>query len=124
MNPAEAKRLYQYFVERVKDGYVGERVKDGKFQAMMEVALVNDGPVSLRISPGEALVGSKLLTAAARLRWSLKPGRERLQKKRNGVMGRAGAENQACRGRVAVVACCLAHGTATPYLDKTDEPGC
>jgi hypothetical protein len=31
----------------VKAGYVAERVKDGRFQAMMEVALVNDGPVSV-----------------------------------------------------------------------------
>lgn len=46
MNPEEAKRLYHHFVQRVKDGYVAERVKDGRFQAMMEVALVNDGPVS------------------------------------------------------------------------------
>lgn len=44
-NPVEASRLYHYFVQRVKDGYVGDRVKDGRFQAMMEVALVNDGPV-------------------------------------------------------------------------------
>ena len=42
----DARRLYHYFLEKVKAGYVAERVKDGKFQAMMEVALVNDGPVS------------------------------------------------------------------------------
>ena len=47
MNPEEASRLYHYFVSKVKDGYEEDRVKDGKFQAMMEVALVNDGPVSL-----------------------------------------------------------------------------
>lgn len=29
----------------MKAGYDAERVKDGRFQAMMEVALVNDGPV-------------------------------------------------------------------------------
>jgi len=46
MNPEEASRLYHYFVQKVKDDYVEDRVKDGKFQAMMEVALVNDGPVS------------------------------------------------------------------------------
>lgn len=45
-NPEEASRLYHYFVHKVRDGYVADRVKDGKFQAMMEVALVNDGPVS------------------------------------------------------------------------------
>jgi D-aminoacyl-tRNA deacylase len=46
----EAKRLYQYFYDRVKEGYSVERVKDGVFQAMMEVALINDGPVSLQRS--------------------------------------------------------------------------
>lgn len=45
-NPEEASRLYHYFVQKVKQGYQEDRVKDGKFQAMMEVALVNDGPVS------------------------------------------------------------------------------
>lgn len=44
---AEAKRLYDYFLQKVRAGYDAERVKDGKFQAMMEVALVNDGPVGI-----------------------------------------------------------------------------
>ncbi|RYO90787.1 hypothetical protein DL764_008390 [Monosporascus ibericus] len=48
----EAKRLYQYFFEKVQQGYAAERVKNGVFQAMMEVALVNDGPVTLEISTG------------------------------------------------------------------------
>lgn len=48
LGPEEAKRLYQYFYQKVQDGYQPERVKDGVFQAMMEVALVNDGPVSHR----------------------------------------------------------------------------
>lgn len=43
--PDEARRLYQHFVSKVQEGYVADRVKDGVFQAMMEVALVNDGPV-------------------------------------------------------------------------------
>lgn len=46
-SPEEARRLYQYFVQKVSEGYQADRVKDGKFQAMMEVALVNDGPVSV-----------------------------------------------------------------------------
>lgn len=44
-SPDEAKRLYEYFVEAVKSEYDASRVADGRFQAMMEVALVNDGPV-------------------------------------------------------------------------------
>lgn len=41
----EAKRLYQYFFDKVREGYGVDKVKNGVFQAMMEVALVNDGPV-------------------------------------------------------------------------------
>ena len=44
--PEEASRIYHYFVEKVKSVYKADMVQDGKFQAMMEVALVNDGPVS------------------------------------------------------------------------------
>lgn len=41
----KAKELYEYFYSRVRDLYAPERVKNGVFQAMMEVGLVNDGPV-------------------------------------------------------------------------------
>lgn len=41
----EAKRLYHYFFDKVQQGYAAAKVKNGVFQAMMEVALVNDGPV-------------------------------------------------------------------------------
>ncbi|EHK98471.1 putative D-tyrosyl-tRNA(Tyr) deacylase [Glarea lozoyensis 74030] len=46
----KAKELYQLFVKKVEQGYAAERVKDGVFQAMMEVALVNDGPVLPKIT--------------------------------------------------------------------------
>ncbi|KAF7954237.1 hypothetical protein EAE96_005366 [Botrytis aclada] len=46
----QARELYQLFVTKVQQGYASERVKDGVFQAMMEVALVNDGPVTLEMS--------------------------------------------------------------------------
>lgn len=42
----QAKDLYKYFVTQVRKGYQEDRVRDGLFQAMMEVTLVNDGPVS------------------------------------------------------------------------------
>ena len=45
--PEEAERLYDYFVQRLKD--LGLKVATGKFQAKMEVNLVNDGPVTLII---------------------------------------------------------------------------
>lgn len=46
MGGDEAKKLYEYFYSRVQAGYAAEKVKNGVFQAMMQVALVNDGPVS------------------------------------------------------------------------------
>lgn len=72
-NPEEASRLYHYFVQKVKDMYQVDRVKDGKFQAMMEVALVNDGPVSHRWT--KASLSSLMLMSFEidRLRWSSKP---------------------------------------------------
>ena len=42
--PEDAERLYNYFVEQLKKGAC--RVRTGKFRAMMDVVLVNDGPVT------------------------------------------------------------------------------
>ncbi len=43
--PDQANFLYEYFVAQVKSK--GVPVQTGRFRAMMEVALVNDGPVTL-----------------------------------------------------------------------------
>jgi D-aminoacyl-tRNA deacylase len=43
--PAEAERLYQIFVDAV--AALGVRVETGRFRAHMDVALINDGPVTL-----------------------------------------------------------------------------
>jgi D-tyrosyl-tRNA(Tyr) deacylase len=43
--PEEAKRLYEYFVARIRAA--GLRCETGQFQAMMEVDLVNSGPVTI-----------------------------------------------------------------------------
>lgn len=42
--PDKAKELYEQFVE--KAGSSGIRVKTGRFRAMMDVQLINDGPVT------------------------------------------------------------------------------
>ncbi|KAF2087731.1 D-tyrosyl-tRNA deacylase [Saccharata proteae CBS 121410] len=47
--PDPAKELYTAFFSKVQDLYEKGKVKDGVFQAMMDVALVNDGPVTLEI---------------------------------------------------------------------------
>lgn len=46
-NPEEANRLYNKFTEMVKQN--GIPVKTGKFQSMMDVSLINNGPVTLII---------------------------------------------------------------------------
>ena len=42
---AKAKELYDSFLLKTSELYDSSKVKDGVFQAMMDVALVNDGPV-------------------------------------------------------------------------------
>lgn len=46
-NPTRANELYEYFVANVKQA--GFNVKTGKFGAMMDVELINDGPVTFLI---------------------------------------------------------------------------
>jgi D-tyrosyl-tRNA(Tyr) deacylase len=41
----QAVKLYERFIEQVREK--GVSVKTGRFQAMMQVALINDGPVTL-----------------------------------------------------------------------------
>ena len=43
--PEQARKLYEYFVEKIRAA--GVRCETGTFQAMMEVELVNDGPVTI-----------------------------------------------------------------------------
>jgi D-tyrosyl-tRNA(Tyr) deacylase len=45
--PEEARRLYEYAVAKVRAA--GLRCKTGQFQAMMDVELVNAGPVTILI---------------------------------------------------------------------------
>jgi D-tyrosyl-tRNA(Tyr) deacylase len=45
--PEEAKRLYEYFVSKVREARL--RCETGQFQAMMEVELVNSGPVTIMV---------------------------------------------------------------------------
>ncbi|KAL2889378.1 D-tyrosyl-tRNA(Tyr) deacylase [Ceratocystis lukuohia] len=56
--PEAASKLYHYFLQKVKDGYAEGKVKNGKFQAMMEVGLVNDGPVTIELNVGNDKKGA------------------------------------------------------------------
>lgn len=50
-DPETAKRFWQQFNESVKQG--GVKVKEGVFGAHMQVALVNDGPVTIWLDSKE-----------------------------------------------------------------------
>lgn len=45
--PQQAEELYEKFVNRVKENLGVGKVKTGVFGAMMEVKIINDGPVTI-----------------------------------------------------------------------------
>jgi len=50
--PEQARTLYEYFVARVRAAGLG--CETGKFQEMMQVELVNDGPVTILLDSSKA----------------------------------------------------------------------
>jgi D-aminoacyl-tRNA deacylase len=50
--PEIARRLYEHFVERIRAA--GLRCDTGRFQEMMQVELVNDGPVTILLDSKKA----------------------------------------------------------------------
>ncbi len=49
--PEQARRLYEFFVERVQA--FGLRCETGRFQEIMQVELVNEGPVTILLDSGK-----------------------------------------------------------------------
>lgn len=43
--PAEAEKIYDYFVKKAEESKL--KIATGEFQAMMDVNLINDGPVTI-----------------------------------------------------------------------------
>ena len=50
--PEQARKLYEYFVERIRAQ--GLRCETGRFQETMQVELVNDGPVTILLDSEKA----------------------------------------------------------------------
>lgn len=50
--PAPARELYEYFVEKIRAA--GLRCETGRFQEMMQVELVNEGPVTILLDSAKA----------------------------------------------------------------------
>lgn len=46
-DPVKAIPLYEMLVSEMRSGYSVEKIKTGVFAAKMEVALINDGPVTI-----------------------------------------------------------------------------
>ena len=52
--PDEAIPLYEKFINRMKENLDGDKVKTGIFGAMMDIALVNSGPVTIIVESKNA----------------------------------------------------------------------
>jgi D-aminoacyl-tRNA deacylase len=50
--PEQARRLYEFFLGRMRAA--GLRCETGRFQEMMQVELVNEGPVTILLDSGKA----------------------------------------------------------------------
>lgn len=50
--PDKARQLYEYFVERIRAA--GLRCETGRFQEMIKVELVNEGPVTILLDSSKA----------------------------------------------------------------------
>eukprot|EP00850_Spirogloea_muscicola_P011758 SM000074S21668 [mRNA] locus=s74:219853:221862:+ [translate_table: standard] len=55
MPPQQARPFYAALVQRAGEAYRPDAVKDGIFGAMMEVHIVNDGPVTMHIDSQKTL---------------------------------------------------------------------
>jgi D-tyrosyl-tRNA(Tyr) deacylase len=50
--PEKARQLYEFFVEKIRT--TGLRCETGRFQEMMKVEMVNEGPVTILLDSGRA----------------------------------------------------------------------
>lgn len=55
-NGERAKELYDAFYSRIQELYEPTRVKNGVFKAIMQVGLVNDGPVGVDYRSDDGVV--------------------------------------------------------------------
>ncbi|CAI7605651.1 unnamed protein product [Penicillium glandicola] len=61
-SPDTARKIYDFFYDKMREGYTPDRVKNGVFQAMMEVELKNDGPVGIDYCSEDAAVTIEINT--------------------------------------------------------------
>ncbi|KAH9562005.1 hypothetical protein CY35_05G050300 [Sphagnum magellanicum] len=63
MPPQQAKPFYEAIVQKFSKAYRPDAVKDGLFGAMMQVHLVNDGPVTMQIDSRKSSASDSNSTA-------------------------------------------------------------
>ncbi|XP_053211878.1 D-aminoacyl-tRNA deacylase-like [Panonychus citri] len=54
MAPDKSRELYQLFVDKMKQNYKPDLVKEGRFQTFCHVNIVNDGPVTICLESPKA----------------------------------------------------------------------
>ena len=59
MKAEQAQTMYGNFLDLLKEGYEVSKILDGKFGAMMDVGLVNDGPVTIIIDSRDGMLASQ-----------------------------------------------------------------
>ncbi|KAL7543856.1 hypothetical protein ACHAXR_013226 [Thalassiosira sp. AJA248-18] len=60
MKADQAQAMYNQFLDMLMGGYEKDKIFDGKFGEMMDVGLVNDGPVTLVIDSREGMLGKQM----------------------------------------------------------------
>mmetsp|Transcript_59491 Transcript_59491/g.145709 ORF Transcript_59491/g.145709 Transcript_59491/m.145709 type:complete len:227 (-) Transcript_59491:4398-5078(-) len=82
MKSVPAQELYHNFLDLLRTSYEADKIKDGVFGAMMDVSLVNDGPVTMVIEsvPGTGMgidtSGANALVSGATATASSDDGKE------------------------------------------------
>mmetsp|Transcript_5394 Transcript_5394/g.9201 ORF Transcript_5394/g.9201 Transcript_5394/m.9201 type:complete len:202 (+) Transcript_5394:152-757(+) len=59
MKNVEAREMYNKFLDMLRDDYEPSKIFDGKFGEMMDVGLVNDGPVTMVIDSREGMISTQ-----------------------------------------------------------------
>ncbi|KAL3873545.1 hypothetical protein ACJMK2_036645 [Sinanodonta woodiana] len=59
MGPEVSEQFYENFLQQMREAYTPEKIKDGKFGAMMQVHIQNDGPVTIPLETPSHLQDKK-----------------------------------------------------------------
>ncbi|KAF5389006.1 hypothetical protein D9757_005100 [Collybiopsis confluens] len=49
MSAEQSSKMYSTFLEQIRQSYKSDKIRDGRFGAMMSVSLTNEGPVTFTL---------------------------------------------------------------------------